>query len=130
MDYEVFILARVREEYVRSGDPHESVVTGIATSARVITAAALIMITVFGASVLAIDPIMKMFGLGLATAVFIDATVVRMIFVPATMALLGARNWWLPAALDRRLPNLDIEGAHLFESESEDGDDSRKSAAA
>jgi RND superfamily putative drug exporter len=130
MDYEVFILARVREEYVRSGDPHSSVVTGIATSARVITAAALIMITVFGASVLGIDPIMKMFGLGLATAVLIDATVVRMIFVPATMALLGARNWWLPAALDRRLPNLDIEGAHLFESETDGDEHGRKSAAA
>ena len=116
MDYEVFILSRVREEYVRTGDPLGSVVTGIATSARVITAAALIMVSVFGSFILGDDPIIKMFGLGLATAVFLDATVVRMIFVPATMALLGARNWWLPKRLERILPNLDVEGAHLFET--------------
>ncbi|MGH8998660.1 MAG: MMPL family transporter [Acidimicrobiia bacterium] len=121
MDYEVFILSRVREEYVRTGDPHASVVTGIATSARVITAAALIMISVFGSFVLGDDAIIKMFGLGLATAVLLDATVVRMVFVPATMALLGARNWWLPRPLARVLPNLDIEGAHLFDHQPPDG---------
>jgi RND superfamily putative drug exporter len=115
MDYEVFILSRVREEYMRSGDAHSSVVTGIATSGRVITAAALIMISVFGSFVLGDNPVIKMFGLGLSTAVFLDATVVRMVFVPATMALLGARNWWLPRRLERMLPNLDIEGSHLFD---------------
>jgi putative drug exporter of the RND superfamily len=114
MDYEVFILSRVREEYVRTGDAHESIVTGISSSGRVITAAALIMISVFGSFILGDDPVIKMFGLGLSTAVFLDATVVRMVFVPATMALLGARNWWLPRSLDRIMPNLDIEGAHLF----------------
>jgi RND superfamily putative drug exporter len=118
MDYEVFILSRVREEYVRTGNADTSVVTGISTSARVITAAALIMISVFGSFALGADPIIKMFGLGLATAVLLDATVVRMVFVPATMALLGARNWWLPKALDRILPNLDIEGAHLFDGDT------------
>ncbi|MGH8973080.1 MAG: MMPL family transporter [Acidimicrobiia bacterium] len=118
MDYEVFILSRVREEYVRTGDPDRSVVTGISTSARVISAAALIMISVFGSFALGADPIIKMFGLGLATAVLLDATVVRMVFVPATMALLGARNWWLPKTLDRILPNLDVEGAHLFDGDT------------
>jgi RND superfamily putative drug exporter len=117
MDYEVFILSRVREEYVKKGDAHASVVTGIASSARVITAAALIMVSVFGSFILGVEPIIKMFGLGLSVAVLLDATIVRMIFVPATMALLGDRNWWLPGWLDRLLPDLDIEGAHLFEAE-------------
>jgi RND superfamily putative drug exporter len=117
MDYEVFILSRVREEYMKTGNPHTSVVTGIASSARVITAAALIMVSVFGSFILGLDPIIKMFGLGLSVAVLLDATIVRMVFVPATMALLGERNWWLPKWLDRILPNLDIEGAHLFDRE-------------
>jgi RND superfamily putative drug exporter len=110
MDYEVFLLSRVREEYLRRGDNDTAVVEGIASTARVITSAALIMISVFAAFVLSVDPVIKMFGLGLATAVFIDATVVRVVLVPATMRLLGDRNWWLPAWLDRRLPNLDVEG--------------------
>jgi putative drug exporter of the RND superfamily len=81
------------------------------SSPRAITSAALIMISVFAAFVLGDDPIIKMFGLGLATAVLIDATIVRIVLVPATMKLLGDRNWWLPGWLDRRLPNLDVEAA-------------------
>jgi len=110
MDYEVFLLSRVREEYLHRRDNEAAVIEGIAGTARVITSAALIMISVFAAFVLAPDPTIKMFGLGLATAVLVDATVVRVVLVPATMRLLGDRNWWLPAWLDRRLPNLDIEG--------------------
>jgi RND superfamily putative drug exporter len=110
MDYEVFLLSRIREEYVHRRDNDAAVVEGIAATARVITSAALIMISVFAAFVLSSDPAIKMFGLGLATAVLIDATVVRVVLVPATMALLGDRNWWLPGWLDRILPHLDIEG--------------------
>jgi RND superfamily putative drug exporter len=111
MDYEVFLLSRVREEYVATGDNHEAVVRGLSSSARVITSAALIMISVFGAFVLGDDPNGKLFGIGLAAAVFIDATLVRMLLVPATMSLLGKANWWLPAWLDRILPHLDLEGS-------------------
>jgi len=110
MDYEVFLLSRVREEYVASGDNEASVVRGIATTGRVITSAALIMIAVFLAFVTGEDAAEKMFGLGLATAIFVDATLVRMVLVPATMKLLGDANWWLPGWLDRRLPTIDIDG--------------------
>jgi RND superfamily putative drug exporter len=110
MDYEVFLLSRVREEYLHRRDSDAAVVEGIAATARVITSAALIMISVFAAFVLAPDPTVKMLGLGLATAVLIDATVVRVVLVPATMKLLGERNWWVPGWLDRILPRLDIEG--------------------
>ncbi|MEZ5298557.1 MAG: MMPL family transporter [Ilumatobacteraceae bacterium] len=114
MDYEVFIMSRIREEYSRSGDPKESVIAGLTSSARVITAAALIMISVFGAFVLGDDPIIKMFGVGLAVAVFLDATIVRMIIVPAAMTLLDKAAWWLPGWLDRIIPNVDIEGEQLM----------------
>ncbi|MEZ5225225.1 MAG: MMPL family transporter [Acidimicrobiales bacterium] len=113
MDYEVFLLSRVREEYVASGDNEASVVAGLAGTGRVITSAALIMISVFGAFSLGDDPVVKMMGLGLASAILIDATVVRCVLVPATMKLLGDANWWLPAWLDRLLPTIDIEGADL-----------------
>ena len=92
MDYEVFLLSRVREEYLRTGDTATSVIDGIAATARVITSAALIMICVFLGFVLGDDPATKMFGLGLATAIFIDATIVRMVLVPAAMTLLGERQ--------------------------------------
>ncbi len=108
MDYEVFLLSRVREEYRRSDDNEASVVAGIAGTGRVITAAALIMISVFLAFVAGSDPATKMFGIGLATAVLVDATLVRMVLVPATMALLGRANWWLPRWLDRLLPAIDV----------------------
>ena len=110
MDYEVFLLSRVREHYVATGDSHTSVVEGLSSTARVITSAALIMISVFGAFVLGDDPNGKLFGVGLAVAVFLDATLVRMILVPATMSLVGRANWWLPKWLDRILPHLDLEG--------------------
>ena len=110
MDYEVFLLSRVREEYMASGDSHTSVVDGLSSTARVITSAALIMISVFASFILADDPIGKMFGVGLAAAVFLDATLVRMVLVPSTMSLLGRANWWVPGWLDRILPHLDLEG--------------------
>ncbi|MEJ7799051.1 MAG: MMPL family transporter [Ilumatobacter sp.] len=110
MDYEVFLLSRVREEYLATGDNEASVISGIAGTARVITSAALIMISVFGGFVLGDDPVIKMMGLGLATAILVDATVVRIVLVPATMTLMGDANWWLPAWLDRLLPTIDIEG--------------------
>jgi RND superfamily putative drug exporter len=110
MDYEVFLLSRVREEYVRTGDNRTAVADGLANTARVITAAAAIMVTVFGAFVMEDAVFLKLAGIGLATAVFVDATVVRMVLVPATMELLGDRNWWLPRWLDRLLPRVDVEG--------------------
>ncbi|MGZ8598928.1 MAG: MMPL family transporter [Actinomycetota bacterium] len=110
MDYEVFLLSRIREEYLRTRNNVESVVTGISTTARVITSAALIMIAVFLSFVALPDPIAKMFGIGLATAVFIDATIVRVVLVPATMMLIGDANWWLPRRLARILPDMHFEG--------------------
>jgi RND superfamily putative drug exporter len=110
MDYEVFLLSRVREEYLRTGDNRRAVADGLANTARVITAAAAIMVTVFGAFVMEDAVFLKLAGIGLATAVLVDATVVRLVLVPATMELLGDRNWWLPAWLDRLLPHVDVEG--------------------
>src|SRR5690606_1437856 len=110
MDYEVFLLSRVREEYVRTRDNRSAVADGLAATARVITAAAAIMITVFGASVLEDAVFLRLAGLGLGTAVLVDATIVRLVLVPATMELLGDRNWWLPRWLDRLLPHVDVEG--------------------
>jgi RND superfamily putative drug exporter len=103
-------LSRVKEEYDRTGDPVNSVADGLAATARVITAAAAIMVVVFGAFLLEDDRIVKLFGTGLALAVLLDATLVRMLLVPATMELLGSRNWWLPGWLDRILPTLHVEG--------------------
>ncbi len=111
MDYEVFLLSRIREEFVRTGDNVESVARGLAGTGRVITSAALIMIVVFLSFVASPVPSLKMLGLGLATAIFVDATIVRMVLVPATMALLGKANWWLPGWLDRILPHLSVEGS-------------------
>jgi RND superfamily putative drug exporter len=110
MDYEVFLLSRVREEWHRTGDSHTSVADGLAATAKVITAAAAIMVVVFGSFMLEFERTMKMMGTGLSVAILLDATIVRMLLVPATMELLGDRNWWLPSWLDRLLPNLDVEG--------------------
>jgi RND superfamily putative drug exporter len=122
MDYEVFLMSRIREEYLHSGDNTASVASGISHTARVITAAAIIMVSVFGAFAFNVDPTVKMFGIGLAVAIFLDATVIRMVLVPSTMQLLGDRNWWLPGWLDRILPNLDLEGeGALPEPEYEPG---------
>jgi putative drug exporter of the RND superfamily len=109
MDYEVFLLARVREEYLRTGDNTEAVGWGLEHTAAIITSAAAIMITVFGAFAFASMVPIKAMGFGLALAVFIDATVVRVVLVPATMRLLGDWNWWLPGWLDRLLPHVELE---------------------
>ena len=109
MDYEVFLLSRIREEYDRTGDNSSSVASGLAVTARVITAAAAIMVSVFASFALGPERAIKLFGLGLAAAVLIDATLVRLVLVPATMELLGWRNWWLPRWLDRILPRVHVE---------------------
>ena len=109
MDYEVFLLSRIREEYARTRDNTESVARGLAGTGRVITSAALIMVAVFLSFVASPVPSVKMLGLGLATAILIDATIVRMVLVPATMSLLGRANWWLPRWLDRGLPRVITE---------------------
>jgi RND superfamily putative drug exporter len=110
MDYEVFLLSRIREEYLRLGDAREAVAVGVAKTARVITAAAAIMISVFLGFVLNPQPTVKMMGVGMAAAVFIDATIVRLLLVPAVMRYMGDAAWWLPKWLDRILPHLNIEG--------------------
>jgi putative drug exporter of the RND superfamily len=110
MDYEVFLMSRVREQYRKHFDPRRAVVEGVGSTARVITSAALIMIGVFSSFMLDVDVTTKMFGLGLAVAVLLDVTLIRMVLVPAAMSLLGHRAWWLPAWLARRLPAIDIEG--------------------
>jgi RND superfamily putative drug exporter len=115
MDYEVFLLSRVREEYLRSGDNATAVADGLASTARVITAAAAIMIAVFMSFVLGDLRVLKLMGLGLATAVFIDATIVRMVLVPSTMELLGKANWWLPKWLDRIVPRISVEAPPEFQ---------------
>ena len=112
MDYEVFLLSRIKEEYDRTRNNATAVADGLAATARVITAAALIMFCVFGAFALGDDRALKLFGLGLAIAVLVDATIVRMVLVPATMELLGDRNWWIPRWLDRILPKIQVEGKH------------------
>jgi RND superfamily putative drug exporter len=111
MDYEVFLLSRIREEYLASGNNREAVATGLAKTARVITSAALIMIAVFLSFVTSSQPTVKMIGLGLAVAVAVDATIVRLMLVPATMELLGNANWWLPKPLERLLPHINVEGS-------------------
>jgi RND superfamily putative drug exporter len=108
MDYEVFLLSRVREEYLRHGQAGRAVIEGVARTARVITAAAAIMVVVFLAFVFSAEVFLKLMGLGLATAILVDATIVRMVLVPAVMQLLGRATWWMPRWLDRRLPRLDV----------------------
>jgi RND superfamily putative drug exporter len=110
MDYEVFLLSRMKEEWDRTGDNGLAVADGLSATARVITAAAAIMVCVFGSFVFGDNRIIKEFGLGLSVAILIDATVVRMLLVPATMELIGDANWWLPAWLARILPDIHIEG--------------------
>jgi putative drug exporter of the RND superfamily len=109
MDYEVFLLSRIREEYLARGETSEAVVDGLAKTARVITAAAAIMVVVFTAFVLSPESFLKLMGIGMASAILVDATVVRMVLVPALMQLMGRANWWLPRWLDRILPRLDLD---------------------
>jgi uncharacterized membrane protein YdfJ with MMPL/SSD domain len=116
MDYEVFLVSRMREHFVKTGKAKESVIAGYGQSGRVVTAAAIIMTAVFAAFILAPDPITKSIGLALAFGVLADAFVVRMTVVPAVMALLGRAAWWLPRRMGRLLPDLDIEGERLREA--------------
>ncbi|MFI9806329.1 MMPL family transporter [Streptomyces sp. NPDC052301] len=123
MDYEVFLVTRMREAYVHGEKPSQAVVTGFRHGARVVTAAAVIMIAVFSGFIGSSEAMVKMIGFGLATAVFFDAFIVRMAVVPAVLALLGRRAWWLPKWLDRALPNVDVEGEGLRTLSAADGKD-------
>ncbi|MFJ9118168.1 MMPL family transporter [Streptomyces sp. NPDC102394] len=122
MDYEVFLVTRMREAYVHGETPGQAVVTGFRHSARVVAAAAVIMIAVFGGFITSSESMIKMIGFGLAIAVFFDAFVVRMAIVPAVLALLGRKAWWLPKWLDRALPDVDVEGEGLKTLDTADGD--------
>ncbi len=113
MDYEMFLVSAMREEYVQSGDPRQAVVSGFRASSKVVTAAALIMSSVFVAFIPGGSATIKPIALGLAVGVFVDAFLVRMTLVPAVLVLLGRRAWWLPRVLERRLPEVDVEGAAL-----------------
>ena len=109
MDYEVFLISRIREEYLKHGDTRTAIADGLAKTARVITAAAAIMVVVFLAFLAAPDVFLKLFGIGLASAIFLDATLVRLVLVPAVMQLLGDKNWWIPSWLEKILPTIDVE---------------------
>ncbi|MFJ5733491.1 MMPL family transporter [Streptomyces paradoxus] len=122
MDYEVFLVTRMREAYVHGEKPAQAVVTGFRHGARVVTAAAVIMMAVFAGFIGSSESMVKMIGFGLAIAVFFDAFVVRMAIVPAVLALLGRKAWWLPRWLDRALPNVDVEGEGLRTASGDDGD--------
>ncbi|WP_392966468.1 MMPL family transporter [Streptomyces sp. LN245] len=128
MDYEVFLVTRMREAFVHGEKPGQAIVTGFKHGARVVTAAAVIMIAVFSGFIGSSESMIKMIGFGLAIAVFFDAFVVRMALVPAVLALLGKRAWWLPKWLDRVLPNVDVEGEGLraLDEKAREGDDDRK----
>jgi RND superfamily putative drug exporter len=112
MDYEVFLLSRIKEEYDRTKNNNLAIAQGLNSTARVITAAAAIMITVFGSFVFGADRVIKEFGLGLAAAVFIDASIARLLLVPASMELFGKANWWLPKWLNW-LPKVHIDGSEV-----------------
>ena len=120
MDYEVFLLTQIKEAYTRTKDSDSAVIAGLANSGRVITSAALIMVAVFSSFVLNGDPVVKQFGVGLAFAVAIDATVVRCLLVPAVMVLMKRLNWWFPHWLDRAVPKVDIEGNEYFDKREAD----------
>ncbi|MEU6463362.1 MMPL family transporter [Streptomyces sp. NPDC046976] len=126
MDYEVFLVTRMREAYVHGEKPTQAVVTGFRHGARVVTAAAVIMIAVFSGFIGSSESMVKMIGFGLAIAVFFDAFVVRMAIVPAVLALLGKRAWWLPKWLDRVLPNVDVEGEGLRTLAADGKEDERE----
>ncbi|MGQ0630517.1 MAG: MMPL family transporter [Sporichthyaceae bacterium] len=113
MDYEVFLVTRMREEFVHGADPDTAIATGFAHGARVVTAAAVIMISVFMGFFLAPEPVIQSIGFALAFGVFVDAFLIRMTLVPALLSLLGRWAWWIPAWLDRILPDVDVEGARL-----------------
>jgi RND superfamily putative drug exporter len=109
MDYEVFLISRIHEEWLKSGDNKTAVRNGLAATGKTITAAALIMILVFGSFILGGERVIREFGLGLAAGILVDAMVIRMAIVPAVMFLLGRSNWWFPKGLDRVLPRLSVD---------------------
>jgi RND superfamily putative drug exporter len=110
MDYEVFLVTRIYEEWHKSGDNTIAVTRGLAATGRTITAAAAIMVLVFASFILGGQVIIEMFGVGLASAILLDALIVRSVIVPALLLLTGKANWWLPAALNRFVPRLNVEG--------------------
>jgi putative drug exporter of the RND superfamily len=114
MDYEVFLMTHIREAWMHTKDNRQAVITGVGTTGRVITSAALIMVSVFFAFIINGDPTVKQFGVGMGVAVAVDATIVRCLLVPAVMTLLGRSNWWFPRWLDRIVPNFSIEGEAWF----------------
>ncbi|NNN33096.1 MMPL family transporter [Streptomyces sp. S3(2020)] len=126
MDYEVFLVTRMREAYVHGESPSQAIVTGFRHSSRVVVAAAIIMMAVFGGFISSSESMIKMIGFGLAIAVFFDAFVVRMAIVPAVLALLGKKAWWLPKWLDRALPNVDVEGEGLRSLDDDKKDEDRE----
>jgi putative drug exporter of the RND superfamily len=110
MDYEVFLISRMREAWVRTQDNRQAITTGLASTGRVITAAAAIMIVVFASLIPSDQVFIKVAGVGMVAAILVDAAIIRMLLVPAVMHLLGRGNWWLPRSMARRLPQLHIEG--------------------
>jgi RND superfamily putative drug exporter len=118
MDYEVFLLSQIQEHYLEGGDTRKAIVDGLANTGRVITSAALIMVCVFSSFVLSGNTVVKEFGVGLAVAIAIDATIVRCLLVPAAMTLMGDRCWWIPRWLDRILPHVNIEGGDFFKDKA------------
>jgi RND superfamily putative drug exporter len=118
MDYEVFLLSQIQEHYLEGGDTRQAIIDGLANTGRVITSAALIMVCVFSSFVLSGDAVVKQFGVGLAVAIAIDATLVRCLFVPAAMTLMGDKCWWIPKWLDKILPHVNIEGGDFFEKQA------------
>jgi RND superfamily putative drug exporter len=122
MDYEVFLISRIHEQWARTGDHRRAVGEGLALTGRVVTAAAAIMVCVFLSFMLGENRVIKEFGLSLASAVFLDAVVIRCLLLPAVLELVGERTWWIPAWLDRILPRVNIEGTVLRPSPS-DGDE-------
>jgi RND superfamily putative drug exporter len=130
MDYEVFLVTRMREEYIHGSDPRPAVINGFGHGARVVTAAAIIMISVFAGFILSPESIVKSIGFALGVAVLFDAIVVRMTIVPAVMTLLGRAAWWLPRWLDRALPDVDVEGEKLRHLLDDVPDGARQNALA
>ena len=114
MDYEVFLMTHIREAWQRTGDNRQAVIIGIGTTGRVITSAALIIVSIFFTFILNGDPTVKQFGVGMGVAVAVDATIVRCLLVPAVMVLADRANWWFPPFLERIVPNFSIEGDEWF----------------
>jgi RND superfamily putative drug exporter len=119
MDYEVFLLTQMQEHWKKTHEAREAVVEGLAHTGRVITSAALIMVCVFSSFILSSDAVVKQFGVGLAVAIAIDATIVRCLVVPAVMTLFGKAAWWLPGPMERHMPHISVEGEEYFARKDE-----------